>query len=107
MQTNPDATLLKAQSAYLSRIIRSLGEKGALAEGDVQRAFGAIPQVSDTEEVAVAKLAQLREVLSKYKASASGRKDKGKEKTPAKVEPKPTAGTETADDILREFKVIP
>jgi len=45
-----------------------LGESGALAQGDVDRALGLLPRVfplPDTKEVATEKLAALREIISR------------------------------------------
>lgn len=46
--------------------VRFLGDSGALAEGDVQRALGLLPRIfplPDTGEVAAAKLRTLREII--------------------------------------------
>ena len=47
----------------LSLIIRALGESGALAEGDVERAMGLIPQITDSKEKAMDKYQQLMSML--------------------------------------------
>ena len=47
----------------LSMIIKALGETGALAEGDVERAMGLIPQITDSEEKAYDKYAKLMTML--------------------------------------------
>lgn len=47
----------------LSLIIRALGESGALAEGDVERAMGLIPQITDSEEKAYDKYVKLMTML--------------------------------------------
>ena len=55
-------------NASLSPFIKFLGESGALAEGDVQRALGLMPRIwpfPDTEEVAGQKLRQVREILER------------------------------------------
>lgn len=62
-QKDTNAAGLMRQQAYLSNIVRSLGEKGTLAEGDVQRAIGAIPSVWDTKDVAAQKIKDLRSII--------------------------------------------
>lgn len=47
----------------LSMIIKALGESGALAEGDVERAMGLIPQITDSEEKAYDKYIKLMTML--------------------------------------------
>lgn len=47
----------------LSMIIKALGESGALAEGDVQRAMGLIPQITDSKEKAADKYQKLMLML--------------------------------------------
>lgn len=47
----------------LSMIIKALGESGALAEGDVQRAMGLIPQITDSKEKAADKYQKLMSML--------------------------------------------
>ena len=47
----------------LSMIIKALGETGALAEGDVQRAMGLIPQITDSQEKAMDKYQKLMTML--------------------------------------------
>ena len=47
----------------LSMIIKALGETGALAEGDVQRAMGLIPQITDSQEKAMDKYQKLMAML--------------------------------------------
>lgn len=47
----------------LSMIIKALGETGALAEGDVQRAMGLIPQITDSQEKAMDKYQKLMSML--------------------------------------------
>lgn len=47
----------------LSMIIKALGESGALAEGDVQRAMGLIPQITDSQEKAMDKYQKLMSML--------------------------------------------
>lgn len=47
----------------LSMIIKALGEAGALAEGDVERAMGLIPQITDSKEKAADKYQKLMAML--------------------------------------------
>lgn len=47
----------------LSMIIKALGEAGALAEGDVERAMGLIPQITDSKEKAMDKYQKLMSML--------------------------------------------
>lgn len=47
----------------LSMIIKALGESGALAEGDVERAMGLIPQITDSEQKAYDKYQKLMTML--------------------------------------------
>ena len=47
----------------LSMIIKALGESGALAEGDVERAMGLIPQITDSQEKAADKYQKLMAML--------------------------------------------
>ncbi len=54
----------------LSMIIKALGETGALAEGDVERAMGLIPQITDSQEKAADKYQKLMAMLQ----SAGGSK---------------------------------
>lgn len=64
LQTDKDSTMLMNQTAKLGRIVRSLGEVGALSEGDVTRAIKAIPNVWDTAEVAQQKIADLQDLIN-------------------------------------------
>lgn len=47
----------------LAMIIKALGDSGALAEGDVERAMGLIPQITDSPEKAYDKYANLMSML--------------------------------------------
>ncbi len=62
-QLDADSSQLMSMRAYLAPIVRSLGEKGNLSEGDMQRAVGAIPSVTDTREVAQRKITTLKNIL--------------------------------------------
>lgn len=66
-QENPNVSRYHDMSrATVAPLIRYLGEVGALAEGDVQRALGLQPRLfpmKDTEEVAKNKFIALRQIL--------------------------------------------
>ena len=47
----------------LAMIIKALGDSGALAEGDVERAMGLIPQITDSEQKAYDKYQNLMSML--------------------------------------------
>lgn len=47
----------------LAMIIKALGDSGALAEGDVERAMGLIPQITDSQEKAYDKYVKLMTML--------------------------------------------
>ena len=47
----------------LAMIIKALGDSGALAEGDVERAMGLIPQITDSEQKAYDKYQKLMTML--------------------------------------------
>lgn len=66
-QTAPDVTALMNKTGELSMLIRALGEKGALAEGDVARGLKLIPTEFDTSTVAKQKLNDLRDLFAKNK----------------------------------------
>lgn len=86
-QKDTDAAGLMRQQAYLSNIVRSLGEKGTLAEGDVQRAIGAIPSVWDTKDVATQKIKDLRSIIGssgQASSQAPGSGDSGNQIESAK-----------------------
>lgn len=51
------------RGAYISRIVRALGEVGTLNEGDIQRAIALIPDYTDTPESAESKWNGLMQVL--------------------------------------------
>lgn len=57
------------RGAYISRLVRALGEVGTLNEGDIQRAVALIPDYTDTKESAAMKWAGLRSVLNNTKQS--------------------------------------
>ena len=99
MQTDDNAVLLESKRGTLSMVIRALGEKGTLAEGDVQRGLALIPNLWDKRSVAEAKIADLRNL---FKTIAP-------EKTPGKGQP---AGTQdirslSNEELLRRLRGSP
>ena len=69
-QYNTDIARYNAtRQGFVSNVARTLGEKGTLAEGDVQRAINNLPTVNDTEAVARGKLETLRIILQGAKDS--------------------------------------
>jgi len=70
-QDDPNVALYESlRKGTLAPIIRAMGEKGTLAEGDVKRAIELLPKlfpIPDSKEVATQKLAQIREILSNVK----------------------------------------
>ena len=77
-QEDPDVSLFEdLKAATLGPMIRSMGEKGALAEGDVERAIKLLPKtfpVPDSKEVATKKFRQIRDILkaARLKPSLKG-----------------------------------
>lgn len=71
LQYDPDAAELDSKQAYLAPIIRSLGEKGALSDSDVNRAMGAIPTSTDTKAVAQRKLNSLKAIINSANSAGS------------------------------------
>jgi hypothetical protein len=81
-QENPDAIMYESiKAGTLGPMIRALGDRGALAEGDVERAIKLLPilqptptqPIPDSKEIAKQKLKQIRDIL---KQTATGEKDK-------------------------------
>ena len=69
-QYNVDIARYNAtRQGFVSNVARTLGEKGTLAEGDVQRAINNLPKVNDTKAVAEGKLETLRTILRGAKDS--------------------------------------
>lgn len=68
-QNDPSASRFSDMSkATLSPFIKFLGESGALAQGDVDRALGLVPRtfpLPDTKEVAKEKIDALREIITR------------------------------------------
>lgn len=78
MQEDPNFSLYTSlASGSLSSVIRAMGEKGALAEGDVQRALNLVPKtgpIPDSRKVAKGKINQIRSILEKAKGRAAAPK---------------------------------
>jgi hypothetical protein len=64
---DPDVTALRSKVGTLALLIRALGEKGTLAEGDVARAIALIPSVTDTKQEKDNKIRDLRQILQSAK----------------------------------------
>jgi len=64
--------LVSYVNGTLAPIIRALGEKGTLAEGDVERAMALMPSLRDTEEIALQKIKNIREVIGNIKIKTTG-----------------------------------
>lgn len=75
LQTDVDAAELDSKKGYLSQIVRTLGESGALAEGDIQRAISAIPTITDTKAVAERKTKALKDILKAAQKGVDKPKD--------------------------------
>ena len=72
-QADPDAAQLDSLvNGTLAPIIRSLGEKGALANEDVARARKLMPELTDSGKVAWRKLNSLKKLFEKVKSNAMG-----------------------------------
>jgi hypothetical protein len=67
-QTNPDAAkFMKLSKGALGTMIRALGEKGALSDGDVSRAVALLPKLTDKADVAWNAMATIEKILAKGK----------------------------------------
>jgi hypothetical protein len=72
-QTNRDAALLDSKiMGVLAPVIRALGEKGALANEDVERAANLFPKLTDDADVAWAKLRELKGMFKRAKDQNMG-----------------------------------
>ena len=65
LQTDENAALLMSKAGELSQVARAMGERGTLATGDIARAAGLIPLVTDTKAVRRKKMADLRTFFDK------------------------------------------
>ena len=64
-----ESVYLDARTGFVSNVARTLGEKGALAEGDVTRAINNIPALSDTKAVSDEKFKVLDGIFTKARES--------------------------------------
>jgi hypothetical protein len=62
-QSDPDAAMLQSKAGELARLARSMGEKGAMAEGDIARSAALVPGATDTKDVAVKKIQDLKSLI--------------------------------------------
>jgi hypothetical protein len=70
LQTHPKAAQLDSLiKGTLAPIIRALGEKGTLANQDVERAIKLLPGLLDSADVAWGKINQIKKIFAKGKAS--------------------------------------
>ena len=102
-QTNPDVTrFLALREGTLAPIIRAFGEKGTLNEGDIKRAYSMWPvigPISDSREVAQAKIAQLKELFNQsLKPGIS--LDQALNQILTKEKPKPKSNI---DELLKKY----
>jgi hypothetical protein len=80
-QSDPDAAMLQSKAGELARLARSMGEKGAMAEGDIARSAALVPGVTDTKDVAVKKIQDLKSLIDQ--AEGAFRDSVGLKKRPA------------------------
>src|SRR3990167_7563360 len=76
-QEDPDVSLFQSKRGTLGLLIRALGERGVLTEGDIQRAGALIPLVTDSKTVAERKINALRGLMTnieKTRLGAAGQK---------------------------------
>jgi hypothetical protein len=81
IQTNPKAAEFNAfVNGTLAPMIRALGEKGALANQDVERALSMMPLLTDRPSVAWGKYKNIRGIMTEAKAAKAG-KNNGSDNT--------------------------
>ena len=103
-QSNPELVAYESfSSGTLAPMIRAIGEKGNLSEGDIQRGIKLVPSIYDTKEVANLKLKQLREwfegaITRAVPVQAPGKTDKKKDKLDEFREP----GEAKGSDLLNQ-----
>ncbi len=68
-QTDENASMLQTKVGELSRMVRALGESGALATKDVDRVIALMPSLFDTKSIRTKKLADIRDLFEKNKAN--------------------------------------
>jgi hypothetical protein len=73
LQTNEKAAQYNSLvMGTLAPLIRALGEKGTLAEGDTARAKALYPNLSDSANVAWLKMTHLKDLLQRISTAAQG-----------------------------------
>ena len=73
LQTNIEAAKLKKLTqGTLGPMIRALGEKGALSDGDVKRATALMPKLTDRADVAWDAVKEIKAIVGKAKTRAVG-----------------------------------
>lgn len=103
LQTDEDiARYDSMRKGFVANVARTLGEKGALAEGDIQRAIDALPTTNDTKDVAEGKIKTFYSILEGAKTSIVQKSTEPLNKT--------TSGTiqnanqtQTNDELLKQF----
>jgi len=66
-QTDENAAMMQTKIGELSRLVRALGESGALATKDVDRAAALVPSLFDTKSIREKKLADLHALFEENK----------------------------------------
>lgn len=96
-QNDPNvSTLMGLIGGTLSLTIRSMGEKGALSDGDVKRAIKLYPSITDSGKVAWQKINQLKMLIKQAKESKiGGITEKEKEGLPEKAKAQLKEGIKT------------
>lgn len=85
----------------ISRFVRTLGERGALAEGDVNRALGLVPRIfplPDTGQVAKDKINDLRSIIKKGVRNLNRQGSGGNQNTTS-----PDGPVDLGDGVTLEF----
>lgn len=59
------------RQGLMSQLAKSLGESGAMAEGDIRRALALVPALGETPQESSAKIAELRALLSSMRQGIS------------------------------------
>lgn len=72
-QSDPNAVILQSKIGELGPLIRALGEKGTLAEGDVQRGQAMSVGLHDTDAVKAKKISELRGIIRLGRETAQRR----------------------------------
>ncbi|RPI49104.1 MAG: hypothetical protein EHM49_10470 [Deltaproteobacteria bacterium] len=98
-QTSPLATEFDAfTNGTLAPIIRSLGEKGTLADSDIKRAIALMPRLTDSAEVAWGKYKNLIRLFEEIQRSAVQGSKKNVNLMPGKKKEVPSVGYEKLSD---------